>query len=137
MFLNTITTALAAAYDSTASLRHPPIDSYYMEYVPLIRRSGGVRLFEPSMPFKWFIPAGGLRGELRRSEQRYLALLIREAERRGRIPVFGFCRSLGRISAIKQAFGGLNVFLFRNLWAQWASYIDFKRRNDRFFISGI
>jgi hypothetical protein len=131
-FLNSITEAQALTVDYKMwGSRHSPTEPYFLEYVPLVRRGGGVRLFEPSIPYRWFIPSGGLRGDLRSQERRYLALLVREAQRRGRVPVLGFCRSLGRISAIKKEFGGLNIFLFRNLWSQWISYLALKNRGDR------
>ena len=50
--------------------RHSQAEPYYKEFVPLIRRSGGVRLFQPAMTNQWFMPIGGLKGELRQSEKR-------------------------------------------------------------------
>ena len=47
--------------------RHAPTSPYYVEYAPLIRPTGGVELFDPAMTMQWFIPVGGLRGELRRA----------------------------------------------------------------------
>jgi hypothetical protein len=111
---------------------HPPADPYGLEYLPLIRETGGVPFADPSMPFEWFVPVGGLRGELRQSERQYLGLLIRYAELCGKVPVFGDTRTLGRLWAIKNTFGGYHVFLFRNLWAQWSSYLYY-RRSDNFY----
>ena len=108
---------------------HPEIDPYFLEYLPLIRRAGGVRLGSgEEFRFEWFVPDGGLQGELREAERRYLALLVREAQRRGQGRGIRFLDSLGRIAAIKRAFGGLTIFLFRNLWSQWVSYLTQKRR---------
>ena len=59
---------------------HPAGDPYYLEYLPLISDAGGVKLFDAHMPFDWFIPDGGLRGELRPSEKHYLKSLIQQAE---------------------------------------------------------
>lgn len=133
-FMNTITAEQALAFSHKIwGSRHSPTEPYCYEYLPLIRRSGGVRLFKGSLSFDWFIPQGGLQGKLRHEEIRYLALLLREAQRRGRVPVLGFCRSLGRISAIKEAFGGLNIFLLRNLWQHWVSYVALREKGDRFF----
>jgi len=134
MLLNTVVRTDAVQFDSRSwASGHFDTDPYCLEYVPLIRGSGGVRLFSEPIPYEWFIPEGGLAGKLRPVEQRYLGFLLREAEIRGRTPILGFCRSLGRISAIKRAFGGLNIFLIRNLWSQWTSYVEFRRRGEPFF----
>jgi GR25 family glycosyltransferase involved in LPS biosynthesis len=113
--------------------RHSPTDPYYREYAPLVRETGGVQLFDPAMTIQWFIPLGGLRGELRPSEKEYLSLLIRQADEVGKIPVIGGWRSLGRSWAIKKAFGGFNIFQYRNLWQQWMSFLSYKRRGDMVF----
>ena len=116
--------------------RHSPTDPYYLEYLPLIKEGGGILRFEPAMTMQWFIPLGGLRGELRSSEKEYLSLLIAQADRAGKVPVFGGWRSLGRAWAIKETFGGLNVFQYRNLWQQWTSLLSYKTRGDMpFYVS--
>src|SRR5215472_7987945 len=106
--------ALSLAPSSWNS-RHPATEPYYREFVPLIRKSGGVRLFTPEISYRWFLPTDGPNGDLRPGEVKYLALLIRHAKRLGRIPVFGFVRSLGRVAAIKKRFPGLHIFQYRNL----------------------
>jgi hypothetical protein len=121
--------ALSQGFRSWNS-RHPRADPYWVEYLPLIRKSGGIRLFDRRMPFTWFIPIGGLQGELRLHEKRYLALLVRYAQRHDRIPVLGLNGSLGRLGAIKNALGGLNIFQYRNLWKQWISYLSYKRQGE-------
>lgn len=113
--------------------KHPPAKPYGLEYVPLIRPTGGLPFADPAMSFQWFIPQGGLRGELRDSEQKYLAMLIRHAELRSKHPVFGCTRSLGRLWAIRNRFGGCHIFLHRNLWQQWASYLHYKRADNSYF----
>jgi FkbM family methyltransferase len=124
--------AASAGYHSWDS-RHPPGDPYYPQYLPLIQATGGVRLFDRSMSLNWFTPIGGLRGTLRDAEIKYLNLLIDHAREAGKIPVFGDTRSLGRLWAIKNSFGGLHVFLHRNLWKQWLSYLYYARRGMRYF----
>ncbi len=113
--------------------RHPPADPYFREYIPLLRETVGVEHFEQAMTIQWFIPQGGLRGELRPSEKHYLSLLIRHASEAGKVPVLGDCWSLGRMWAIKQAFGGFNIFLYRNPWLQWLSYLSYGQRGDMTF----
>jgi tetratricopeptide (TPR) repeat protein len=113
--------------------RHPAAEPYLREFTPLVRKSGGVRLFVPEISHRWFLPVGGPIGNLHTEELKYLALLIRHAERLRRIPVFGFTRSLGRLSAIKRQFPGVHIFQYRNLWTQWMSWIDYKRNKDNYF----
>jgi hypothetical protein len=112
---------------------HARTAPYFLEFTPLARKGGGVRLHRPQFAYDWFIPSGGLTGSLRREEIRYVALLLRRAERDGRTPVLGFTRSLGRITPLKQVFGGAHIFLFRNLWGQWMSFLDQKRKGEPFF----
>lgn len=38
---------------------HPSSEPYLIEYLPLIRKAGGVRLFSPQISYAWFLPAGG------------------------------------------------------------------------------
>src|SRR5215467_2395377 len=56
--------------------RHPAGEPYHREFVPLIRRAGGVRLFVSQISYRWFLPVGGPFGDLRPEEIKYLALLI-------------------------------------------------------------
>ena len=112
---------------------HPETEPYFQEFVPLLRKSGGVRLYDQAMAREWFVPRGGLHGELREAEQRYLGLLLRHAGRRGKVPVLGCVRTLGRLFPIKRQFGGSHIFLRRNLWTQWMSYLWLKRSGVPFF----
>jgi hypothetical protein len=109
-------------------------EPYFLEFVPLIRRAGGVRLFVPEISYRWFLPVGGPTGDLHPKELKYLALLIRHAERLRRIPVFGFTRSLGRLVAIKNQFPGIHILQYRNLWTQWMSFIDHKENGNAYFL---
>src|SRR5579875_891697 len=113
---------------------HPAGAPYHLEFLPLIRRAGGVRLFVPQIAYDWFMPAGGIAGRLRPQELRYLGLLLRHAARRDKVAVFGFTRSLGRLAALKRHFGGTHVFLYRNLWTHWASYMAQRRAGNGYFV---
>jgi hypothetical protein len=117
--------------------RHPAGEPYFSEFVPLLRKAGGVRLFVPEISYQWFLPAGGPTGDLHPEEIKYLALLIRHAERLRRIPVFGFTRSLGRLGAIKRQFPGMHIFQYRNLWTQWVSLVDHKQNGNQYFFQQI
>jgi GR25 family glycosyltransferase involved in LPS biosynthesis/glycosyltransferase involved in cell wall biosynthesis len=113
--------------------RHPKSAPYFREYAPLLREGGGIKHFAPAMPIQWFIPLGGLRGELRPAEKDYLSLFIEYASESGKTPVFGDCWSLGRIWAIKQTIEGFHIFQSRNLWQQWVSYLYYKRQGNLTF----
>jgi len=117
--------------------RHPSSVSYWREYIPLIRKSGGIRLFRPEMSYDWFIPIGGLRGELRDAELKYLALLARHAQRRHQMPVFAFSRSLGRIRPIRKRLQGTHIVVIRNLWEQWASYLYQRQAGNPYCVHSI
>ena len=132
--LLTITREKAAWADYKAwDSRHPPNDPYRVEYLPLIQPAGGVQLFDQAMTLDWFIPIGGLRGQLRQAEIRYLSLLIDHAHQQGKIPVFGDTSSLGRMCAIRNFFGGYHIFVYRNLWKQWLSYLYYSRRGNSYY----
>jgi tetratricopeptide (TPR) repeat protein len=128
--------ALAVAPESWDS-GHPHAQPYLLEFVPLIRNASGVRLFVPEIAYQWFIPIKGFAGHLRPEEAKYLALLVRHANRRQKIPVFGFCRSLGRLLAIKSQFPGFHIFQYRNPWTQWMSFLYHKNERNRYFIEKI
>jgi hypothetical protein len=123
-------------YDGWHS-RHPSSAGYFLELLPFIKDAGSVDKFDAAMSFTNFIPADGLRGDLRESERDYLASLIRYAEGLGKIPVISDTRSLGRLWAIKTAFPGLHILIYRNLFHQWCSYTDQLFRGDPFFMGTI
>ena len=116
---------------------HPHGQPYFLEFLPLIRNASGVRLFVPEIAYEWFIPIKGFAGHLRPEEVKYLALLVRHANRRHKIPVFGFCRSLGRLLAIKSQFPGFHIFQYRNPWTQWMSFLYHKKAGNSYFIEKI
>jgi GR25 family glycosyltransferase involved in LPS biosynthesis/glycosyltransferase involved in cell wall biosynthesis len=118
--------------------RHPKAQPYYREYLPLLRKTNGVEHFQQAMTMQWYLPQGGLRGELRPAEKDYLSLLIEHANEAGKTPVLGDCWSLGRIWTIKQTYDGLHIFQYRNLWQQWLSYLSYKRRGSlTFYLSTV
>ena len=132
--LGWITRESALTWDRASwQSRHSPTEPYYQEYFPLVQEFGAVTLFDPAMELEWFIPLGGLRGELRQGEQNYLSLLLEHADDAGRVPVLKFIQSLGRLWAIRNSFGGFHVFLHRNLWRQWLSYLYYGRRGMHYF----
>jgi hypothetical protein len=113
---------------------HPGAASYWREYVPLIRKTGGVRLYHREMAYDWFISEGGLRGQLRSEELKYLSFLRRYAARRGHVAVFSFARSLGRIHSIRQSLRGTHIVIVRNLWHQWVSFLHQWELGNPYFL---
>lgn len=84
-----------------------------------------------------FIPEAGLCGALRESERAYIANLIRYAEHEHKTPVLSDTGSLGRFRAIKAAFPGKHVLIYRNLFQQWCSYTEQLLLNNPYFFSTV
>ena len=115
--------------------RHPTSAPYFLEFIPLLNRSGGVRDFtdEPALAAN-FVPMGGLDGDLPSGEARYVASLIKNAHEAGRIPVLTCTRTLGRSAALKRKFGGVHILLHRNLFHQWNSFSGQHRTGNLYFL---
>jgi hypothetical protein len=99
--------------------RHPPLALPYAdEYRALLRSFvRGVPGYRSAFALERYFPtAAGIR-----PEARYLSRLIRHAHCRGKYPVLGFSRSLGRSAALKGALGGYHVLVRRNPRQQWLS----------------
>lgn len=108
-------------YDSWDS-KHPPGAPYFLEFLPLLAAEGGVPLYKNSMALRRFIPADGIDGTLSEDQQAYVRRLIDHAVDRGTVPVLTCTRTLGRVRALRKAFGGHSVLIYRNLFHQWGSY---------------
>jgi len=68
--LTTITRSIAETLNPRSwDSGHPGSEPYFREFSPLIRKAGGVRLFAPEIPYRWFIPVGGVGGRLRTEEK--------------------------------------------------------------------
>ncbi len=103
---------------------------YFAEYAPLLRPENGVALFAAA--FTWddfFLP-------LRDEEPliRYIRSLVDQAIGQGRTPVFGFCRSLGRVAWFRQHVPGLQVVTVRDPFDQWLSVITQRRNGNPYFV---
>jgi hypothetical protein len=113
---------------------HPAMKPYFMEFLPLLRRRGGVAGFERSMAFERFFPADGYNGSLSGGEKSYVERLIARAARRRQKPCLACKRSLGRLRALKQAVGGVHIVLQRKLLHQWRSYREQVFRGNPYFL---
>lgn len=109
---------------------HPETAPYFLEFLPLIKSEGGVAGHDPTMAFARFIPE---QEELSQSERAYVARLIRLATEVGKAPVLTETRSLGRVSALRKAFGGFHILLVRNLYQQWCSYSNQRLNGNSYF----
>ena len=133
--LNTLTpsTIMSAKPDGWQS-KHPDGAPYFLEYLPLMRDSGGIQHFDASFSYERFIPAAGCAGALSTVELDYLHNMIAHTENRGKTPVLTATRSLGRAPGLKQAFPGLHILIYRNLFQQWCSFSDQAFRGNPYFL---
>lgn len=123
----------ASTYASWPS-HHPPQAPYFLEFLSLLSKSGGVLGFDASMSLAQFIPEHGIEGEISAGEQNYLRILIEHAHKGRKIPVLSCTRSIGRMAAVKRFMPVKNILLYRNIFDQWSSYTgQFLRGNDYFF----
>jgi hypothetical protein len=129
----------AALTHDPASWRsgHPPTEPYFLEFVPLIVPPRGVRLYDPAMALERYLPQGGAGGDVSAPERAYVASLIEHARNLGRVPVLSDTRTLARLPGLKRAFGGHHIFLCRNLFHQWNSYVTQQYAGNPFFVATV
>jgi hypothetical protein len=113
--------------------KHPAVGNYFLEYFPFIKNGRGIADFDESMSFDRFVPARGVHGSLSDAERHYIAGLIKHAQNLGKIPLLSDKRSLGRLCAIKVAFPGVHILLYRNLFQQWISYAEQLLHDNTYF----
>lgn len=98
------------------ALRHPQLDlPYFHEFWTIRAQLQG--LFRPSFSYEHYFLAD--ERQLPSEQRQYVAALIENAAGR---PVLQFCRSAGRVIALREAFPGLHIHLWREPRAQWWSY---------------
>ncbi|WP_157102582.1 hypothetical protein, partial [Sphingobium sp. TCM1] len=122
---------------SSWSSGHPAQAPYFLEFLPLLKKGGGIELFDSSMTFERFIPNDGINGELSLQEISYIKLLIEQGYKNRKIPVLSETRSLGRMPSIKRAMSVNNVLVYRNIFDQWASYSGQSLKGNDYFVSTI
>jgi hypothetical protein len=115
--------------------KHPPSVPYFLEYAPLIKPEGGVEGFRAEFTYDRFFPEDP--ENLPADERAYIANLIANARQSGKIPVITCTRSLGRVAALKKAFGGLHLFIHRNIFNQWCSYTEQAATGIGYFLESI
>jgi hypothetical protein len=99
----------------TRLLMNHPKDTkpYFLEYERFLEESGGISLFKPHFPYNHFF-------SYHDDITPYLRNLAEHSENR-EIVFFGFTRSAGRIQGIRERFGGVHIYLHRDLRDQWVS----------------
>jgi hypothetical protein len=102
---------------------HPNMSPYYREYLPLIKADGGVEAFSAAFDVQKLLPADGLHGDLDTAERSYVESLIDHAGRLSRRPILSSTGALGRALAMRRCFNGCHILLYRNLFAQWCSFV--------------
>ena len=99
---------------------HPDLDApYFSEYRALLRPEGGVPHYLPR-----FAAAAYYETAAEEAQARYIRSLVDHARRIGKVPVLGFCRSLGRVPWFRARGEGVNIVSWRNPWDQWVSCRD-------------
>jgi len=114
--------------------RHPEVESYREEYLPLIKGHGIPGFPEAGDNDNRFISEAGLKGSLDEDVQRYLQTLVDHARSQGKTPVLSGQRMLGRSHGIREAFPGFHILLVRNLFHQWNSYSGQFRTGNPYFL---
>lgn len=108
--------ALLLANDDEATrvlLRHPPMSAAYFQELHDAWPAWRHALKEEHVYGGYFAQPGADGG------QAFWQALAQASPGR---PVFQDCRSTGRMLALKQALGGVHLYLWRNPWDQWTSY---------------
>ncbi|WDL95241.1 hypothetical protein [Alicyclobacillus sp. ALC3] len=113
---------------------HSATDPYYAEYEPLLDPSApGIRGFRPEFTFDNFFRVNDDLPE----QRSYLKGLLDLAEQDGRVPVLGFCASLGRVEWLKRNFpDAYHLVLIRNPVQQWiSSYSMYTEQKNAYFVN--
>ena len=114
---------------------HAGLDApYFAEYAELLQPAGGIRGFQPRFTFDDYFD---LSPEAVAPQVGYLQGLIDLATGRGRRPVLGFCRSIGRLPWLAAAFSdAAHVELRRDPVSQWVSgWRQATRHGNPYFVS--
>lgn len=133
MFLNIDRQTASSFGPSSWNSHHPEAEPYFLEYLDFIGVNGGIGRYRAEMAYDSYIPIGGVDGELRDKEKKYLSLLIDGAHKFNLTPALCATRSLARSRAIKKEFGGTHLLLTRNLHEQWCSFSENAAGGNRYF----
>ena len=124
------------ALEPTFTSGHPPLKSpYFTEYRPFIQEGAhGVIGYRKSFSTDRFgpVPDAGFP-----ALQTYLKNLCDQTTNQGKVPVFKFCRSMGRLPWLKAAFPDvMHAVVLRNPASQFASgWLLHKQWSNPFFVA--
>jgi hypothetical protein len=105
----------AAHPQPLTGLRHPLLDRpYFYEFWEAREHLHG--LFRRSFAYGHYFASGA---QLPAQQHRWLSTIIEHAPAR---PVLQFCRSSGRVMALRELYGGVHLHLWREPRVQWWSY---------------
>ena len=113
--------------------KHPALAAPYLaEYAPLLS-AGQLRHYRKDFAVATYFPEADALPDEQRS---HVAALLAWARRGGRRPLLGFCRSLGRLPRLREAFAGAHIVPLRNPAHQWMSCFTQCREhgNDYFLV---
>lgn len=120
----------------TLTSGHPPLDSpYFDEYRPFLQeRARGVAGYRKQFNIDRFASAPDADFPVLRA---YLQELFEHTAAQGRVPVFKFCRSSGRLPWLRQAFTQvMHVGVLRNPASQFASgWLLSRQWSNPFFVA--
>ncbi|WP_233836462.1 hypothetical protein [Paraburkholderia sp. ZP32-5] len=115
---------LASSTSNSWRSGHPRLDApYFAEFADLIESGGrGIAGFDAAFSIDRFADA---KPEHAAGIEQYLRMLIARASERQRVPVFKFCRSLGRLAWFRETFPDVvHVVVAKSPLLQWQSCWD-------------
>ena len=99
---------------------HPALGApYFSEYRPLLAPEGGLPLYRTRFAAEAYYDTGA-----EEEQAAYVRSLADHARHAGKVPVFGFCRSMARVAWFRALRYGVNIVTWRNPWDQWVSCRD-------------
>jgi hypothetical protein len=116
---------------------HKLTEPYFLEYLPLIQGETGVPGLETTFRFEKYIPLDGLTGTLDPAIAKYLHQMVELAQSKDKIAVFSHKSTLGRIIGLRKVFGGSHIFIYKNLWDQWTSYVAQYETGEPHFVNSV
>jgi len=116
---------------------HPAGAPYFSEFSPLLQSGEGVAGFDADMAYtEFFLSSDDDEYRVARTKA-YLVSLADLARSNGKIPVMSCTRSLARVKLIREALGGTQILLKRNLLNQWLSYSNQNFNGNGYFFNTI
>ncbi|TDG28376.1 hypothetical protein [Paracraurococcus ruber] len=122
-------------HDRSWHSNHPKVEPYFREFAPLLAAEGGIPGYAKAFALQAFMPKPD--GTLPDGQRAYVQALLDWPERLGRTPVLTCTRTLGRVGALKRAFGGWHILLHRNLFQQWISYLHQAETGNGYFLGTV